>query len=216
MPSSRLDPWLPRAAIRTYHRRASTADADELWQAAVALRLSDTRALGRLVRWRIPGTAADQSFGELLRAYPFTVLEEDRNLLISGLCGRIWTLARDYPAPRRLCGLSRLARGRHRARGLRALDRTVPRRPGGVGLGGSRAAGRPRCSASLTRALEDGRPVRSPRGCGGAHGGRASGGGEPRSRDGSPSSRPASGETASMSICRPRSTRRRSRPASTC
>ena len=73
-------------------------DADELWQAAVALRLSDTRALGRLVRWRIPGTAADQSFGELLRAYPFTVLEEDRNLLISGLCGRIWTLARDYPA----------------------------------------------------------------------------------------------------------------------
>jgi hypothetical protein len=96
--SSRLDPWLPRAAIRTYHRRASTADADELWQAAVALRLSDTRALGRLVRWRIPGTAADQSFGELLRAYPFTVLEEDRNLLISGLCGRIWTLARDYPA----------------------------------------------------------------------------------------------------------------------
>jgi hypothetical protein len=96
--SSRLDPWLPRAAIRTYHRRASTVDADELWQAAVALRLSDTRALGRLVRWRIPGTAADQSFGELLRAYPFTVLEEDRNLRISGLCGRIWTLARDYPA----------------------------------------------------------------------------------------------------------------------
>ena len=96
--SSRLDPWLPRAAIRTYHRRASTVDADELWQAAVALRLSDTRALGRLVRWRIPGTAADQSFGELLRAYPFTVLEEDTNLLISGLCGRIWTLARDYPA----------------------------------------------------------------------------------------------------------------------
>jgi hypothetical protein len=95
--SSRLDPWLPRAAIRTYHRRASTVDADELWQAAVALRLSDTRALGRLVRWRIPGTAADQSFGELLRAYPFTVLEEDTNLLISGLCGRIWTLARDYP-----------------------------------------------------------------------------------------------------------------------
>jgi len=62
------------------------------------VRLSDTRALGRLVRWRIPGTAADQSFGELLRAYPFTVLEEERNLLISGLCGRIWTLARDYPA----------------------------------------------------------------------------------------------------------------------
>ena len=97
MASSQLDPWLPRAAIRTYHRRASSADADELWQAALGLRLSDTRALGRLVRWRIPGTAADQSFGELLRAYPFTILEEGRNLLISGLCVRIWTLTRDYP-----------------------------------------------------------------------------------------------------------------------
>jgi hypothetical protein len=95
---SHLDRWLPRAAIRTYHRRVSTAEADELWQAALGLRLSDTRALGRLVRWRIPGTPAGQSFGQLLRAYPFTILEEDRNLLISGLCGRIWTLARDYPA----------------------------------------------------------------------------------------------------------------------
>ena len=62
------------------------------------MRLSDTHALGRLVRWRIPGTVADQSFGELFRAYPFTVLEEETNLLVSGLCGRIWTLARDYPA----------------------------------------------------------------------------------------------------------------------
>src|SRR5687768_13261957 len=98
MSSSRLDCWLPRPTIRTHHRRASTADADELWQAALALRLSDTRALGRLVRWRIPGTAVDQSFGELFRGYPFTILEEDTNLLVSGLCGRIWTLARDYPS----------------------------------------------------------------------------------------------------------------------
>ena len=98
MSSSYLDRWLPRPAIRTQHRRASTADADALWRAALGLRLSDTRALGRLVRWRIPGTATDQSFGELLRAYPFTVLEEDRNLLVSGLCGRIWTMARDYPS----------------------------------------------------------------------------------------------------------------------
>ncbi len=95
---SHLDRWLPQPAIRTHHRRASTVDADDLWRAALAVRLCDTRALGRLVRWRIPGTAADQTFGELLRAYPFTVLEEDRNLLISGLCGRIWTLVRDYPA----------------------------------------------------------------------------------------------------------------------
>jgi hypothetical protein len=92
-----LDRWLPRPAIGTHHRRASTADPDELWRAALGLRLSDTRALGRLVRWRIPGTASGQSFGELFRAYPFTILEEDTHLLISGLCGRIWTLARDYP-----------------------------------------------------------------------------------------------------------------------
>jgi hypothetical protein len=97
MSFSHLDRWLPQAAIRTDHRRASSVDADKLWQAALGLRLSDTRALGRLVRWRIPGTAADQSFGELLRAYPFTILAEDENLLISGLCGRIWTLTRDYP-----------------------------------------------------------------------------------------------------------------------
>jgi hypothetical protein len=97
MSFSHLDRWLPRPTIRTHHRRASTADADELWRAALAVRLSDTRALGRVVRWRIPGTPADQSFGELFRAYPFTILEEETSLLVSGLCGRIWTLARDYP-----------------------------------------------------------------------------------------------------------------------
>jgi hypothetical protein len=98
MSHSRLDHWLPRPAIRSHHRRVAATDADELWRAALGVRLSDTRALGRLVRWRIPGTAADQSFGELFRAYPFTVLEEDTHLLVAGLCGRIWTLARDYPS----------------------------------------------------------------------------------------------------------------------
>lgn len=98
MSVARLDDWLPRPAVRTHHRRAAATDADKLWRAALGLRLSDTRALGRLVRWRIPGTPADQSFGELFRARPFTVLEQDTHLLVSGLCGRIWTLARDYPA----------------------------------------------------------------------------------------------------------------------
>lgn len=95
---SRLDHWLPRTSVRTHHRRTAATDADELWRAALAVRLSDTRALGRLIRWRIQGTPADQSFGELFRSSPFTVLEEDTHLLVSGLCGRIWTLARDYPA----------------------------------------------------------------------------------------------------------------------
>jgi hypothetical protein len=98
MSLSHLDRWLPQPAIRTHHRRAAAADADELWQAALEVRLSDTRALGGLIRWRIPGTAADQSFEELFQAYPFTVLEQDRHLLVSGLCGRIWTMARDYPS----------------------------------------------------------------------------------------------------------------------
>jgi hypothetical protein len=63
------------------------------------VRLSDTAMLGRLVRWRIPGTAADQPFDQLLRNPPFIVLAEDSDdpLLISGLVGRIWTLRRDYP-----------------------------------------------------------------------------------------------------------------------
>ncbi len=94
----RLDHWLPDPAVRTHHRRASLVDPDELWRAALDVRLSDTLALGRLIRWRIPGTPPDQSFGRLFRGYPFTVLEEGARSMVSGLCGRIWTLQRDYPA----------------------------------------------------------------------------------------------------------------------
>jgi hypothetical protein len=97
MTANHLDDWLPAATIRTQHRRTSTASPDRLWEAARAVRLSDTRTLGRLVRWRIPGTDAGTTFDQLLRCYPFTLLEEDEHLLVSGLCGRIWTLARDYP-----------------------------------------------------------------------------------------------------------------------
>ena len=59
--------------------------------------MSETHSLGRLVRWRIPDTRTDQTFGELLAAYPFCVLDEGEHWSISGLCGRIWTLHRDYP-----------------------------------------------------------------------------------------------------------------------
>lgn len=61
------------------------------------MRLSDTRTLGRLVRWRIPGLDGGLTYGELFRAYPFTVLDDGEHHLLTGLCGRIWTLARDYP-----------------------------------------------------------------------------------------------------------------------
>jgi hypothetical protein len=94
---TRLDHWLPDPVVRTRHRRTADAAPDALWRAANELRLSDTRTLGRLVRWRIPGLPASLTYGELFRAYPFTVLDEGERHLVAGLCGRIWTLARDYP-----------------------------------------------------------------------------------------------------------------------
>jgi hypothetical protein len=93
-----LDRWLPDPAITTRHRRTARASAAELWEAARGLRLRDTRRLGRMVHWRIPGLAEDLPYHELFRAYPFCVLEEDEHTLVSGLCGKIWTLARDYPS----------------------------------------------------------------------------------------------------------------------
>ena len=92
-----LDAWLPEFAVRTRHRRRSPAPPERLWTAANDVCLSETHSLGRLVRWRIPDTRTDQTFGELLAAYPFCVLDEGERWSISGLCGRIWTLQRDYP-----------------------------------------------------------------------------------------------------------------------
>ena len=93
-----LDDWLPDATVRTRHRREAAAGPGALWAAATQIRLADTRKLGRLVGWRIPGVQGAQTYHELFRAYPFTVLEESEHGLVSGLAGRIWTLARDYPA----------------------------------------------------------------------------------------------------------------------
>jgi hypothetical protein len=93
-----LDHWLADPAIRVGHRRESSASPDTLWQAAGDLRLSETQMLGRLVRWRIPGLARDESYNDLFRQAPFMVLEEGERALISGLVGRIWTLRRDYPS----------------------------------------------------------------------------------------------------------------------
>jgi hypothetical protein len=105
----RLDAWLPEPVVRTHHRRTAPAAPDALWRTANDLRLADTRTLGRLVRWRIPGLDSELTYGELFRAYPFTVLDEGERHLLAGLCGRIWTLARDYP---RLAGPDEFARWR--------------------------------------------------------------------------------------------------------
>jgi hypothetical protein len=91
-----LDAWVPSPQVCTRHRREAAADADALWDAARSVRLSDTTTIGHLVRWRIPGVPADQTFGGLFATDPFTVLAEGEHWSISGLCGRIWTLTRDY------------------------------------------------------------------------------------------------------------------------
>ena len=96
--SEALDDWLPEYAVRTYHRRAAATPPQALWAEATRIRLADTRRLGKLVSWRIPGVDGSQTYHELFRAYPFTVLHESATELVSGLCGKIWTLARDYPA----------------------------------------------------------------------------------------------------------------------
>jgi hypothetical protein len=96
-PADLLEAWLPDPSVRTHHRRRADSAPGDLWRAANDLRLSDTRTLGRLVRWRIPDLGRGLTYGELFRAYPFTVLEEGDRYVLAGLCGRIWTLARDYP-----------------------------------------------------------------------------------------------------------------------
>jgi hypothetical protein len=97
MAAERLDAWLGSPLVSTHHRRSAAATPEALWQRATEVRIDETRSLGRLVRWRIPGLAPRMTYHELFRTYPFCVLEEDERLLITGLCGRIWTLARDYP-----------------------------------------------------------------------------------------------------------------------
>jgi hypothetical protein len=92
-----LDDWMADPAVRSRHRRRAAAPAGDLWAAAREVRLAETGTLGRLVRWRIPGTPPGQTFRGLLAEYPFVVLDEGERWSLSGLCGRIWTLSRDYP-----------------------------------------------------------------------------------------------------------------------
>jgi hypothetical protein len=97
MTRAHLDVWVADPAIRIHHRRRARAEPAALWEAASRVRLHDTRSLGRIVRWRIPGLDPRTTYHDLFRSEPFTVLEEREHLLVSGLVGRIWTTARDYP-----------------------------------------------------------------------------------------------------------------------
>src|SRR5262249_55425180 len=92
-----LDRWLGDPQVRTRHRRGAAVAPDELWHAAEQVEIADLRTLGRVVRWRIPGAPGDLALRDLFRRYPFTVLEEGDGWSVSGMCGRVWTLVRDYP-----------------------------------------------------------------------------------------------------------------------
>jgi hypothetical protein len=91
-----LDSWLPDPVLRTSHRRESPTTEDELWASATTVRLRDCRILGRLIRARIPGLRASLTFDELFRRDPFNVLDQGPTYTLSGLCGRIWTVRRDF------------------------------------------------------------------------------------------------------------------------
>lgn len=97
MPELNLDDWLPDPQVRTFHRRKAGASPNELWRAAEQIRVCDAPTLGRVLRWRIPGTPRDRPYREVFRRYPFTVLAEGERWSVSGLCGRVWTPKRDYP-----------------------------------------------------------------------------------------------------------------------
>jgi hypothetical protein len=92
-----LDEWLPDPQVRTLHRRSADVPAEDLWHAAETVQVCESPTLGRIVRWRIPGTPRDIPFRDVFRRYPFTVLDEGEHWSVSGLCGKIWTLRRDYP-----------------------------------------------------------------------------------------------------------------------
>ena len=92
-----LDSWLADPQIRTFHRRTSTASPEALWAAAERIKVCDAPRLGRVLRWRIPETPGDLPYRDVFGRYPFIVLAEGERWSISGLCGRVWSIRRDYP-----------------------------------------------------------------------------------------------------------------------
>jgi hypothetical protein len=96
-PAPDLDRWLDAPTITTRHHRSAPVDPVRLWAAASSVQLDQTRTLGKLIGWRIPGTPQHETFRELFARPPFVVLDEGPTHSVSGLCGRIWTLRRDYP-----------------------------------------------------------------------------------------------------------------------
>jgi hypothetical protein len=86
-----LDHWVPEPAVRTLHCRDAHSDPQALWRAAATVRIGDSGVLGHLVRWRVPGTRAEQTYREMFTSSPFIPLDDGDGHLLAGLCGRIWT-----------------------------------------------------------------------------------------------------------------------------
>ena len=80
------------------YARTSVATPAELWEAANALRLSETGTMRRLIGWRLGkhAPADDTTYRELFRTGIFTLLEEGERFSISGVAGRIWAPSGDY------------------------------------------------------------------------------------------------------------------------
>src|SRR3954465_16029675 len=96
MPPVDLDRWVREPVVRSNHSQAASRGEDELWAAATTVRLNDCRVLGPLIHARIPGLAESLPFDELFRNDPFNLLDEGHSYTLSGLCGRIWTVQRDF------------------------------------------------------------------------------------------------------------------------
>ena len=92
-----LDAWVPRPGVRTRRCRTIACPPEQLWEIARSLRLATRARSGGSCAWRIPDTPLSLTFDALFRAYPFVVLDQGERHVVAGLCGRIWTLARDYP-----------------------------------------------------------------------------------------------------------------------
>jgi len=86
-----LDRWIAQPTVRTYHCRDARSDPATLWRAAATVQIGESGLLGRLVRWRVPGTQAGQTYREMFTSAPFLELERGEDRLLAGLCGRIWT-----------------------------------------------------------------------------------------------------------------------------
>ena len=86
-----LDGWVADPAVRTFHRREARAEPDALWRAAATVRVGESGLLGHLIRWRVPGTRAEQTYREMFSSSPFVDVAHGDGHLLAGLCGRIWS-----------------------------------------------------------------------------------------------------------------------------